>query len=239
MFEAALFSLTLELYEQTVAQIPRAHARRIKTLDERKHLLEIFLRDTGAERHFFRRALEKPVIVDIAYDQFCRFAILGVEHGLVQLRHQILLKRFLHSDGIKKELALIFRLLGTAGVAARLRHVIAPFFVQRRQLLEFLFEIVICRRFGAVTFFGNQLTRQLLQHWVCLHFLLDQIMQLEQRRLKDEKALLKLRRENLVQAKILRLMHSLSGHTASLRISGRQGKQFGRHGCSGRACPER
>src|SRR4029077_5770372 len=123
-FEAALFSLTPELNEQAVAQIPRAHARRIKTLDECKHLLEIFLRDAGAKRHFFRCALEKPVIVDVAYDQLCRFAIAGVEHGLVQWRHQMLLKRFLHSDGIKKELALIFRLPETAGVAARLRHVI-------------------------------------------------------------------------------------------------------------------
>jgi hypothetical protein len=34
--------------------------------------------------------------------------------------------------------------------------------------------------------------------------------------LKDEKALLELRRQHLLQRKVLRLVHSLSGHTPNL-----------------------
>src|SRR5207248_9992850 len=60
------------------------------------------------------------------------------------------------------------------------------------------------------------LGRQLLQHWVCLHFLLNQITQLEQRRLEGQKALLDLWRENLLKGKVLRLMHSWPGHTPNL-----------------------
>jgi hypothetical protein len=44
--------------------------------------------------------------------------------------------------------------------------------------------------------------------------------------LEDEQALLKLRRKNLLQGKVLRLMHSLSGHTPSLPVQLATSKQF-------------
>src|SRR5439155_8166914 len=129
VFEAAFFPFTLQLNEQTLAQIARAHASWIEALDERKHLLEILLRNSRVECHFFRRALQKSVVVDVADDHFCRLTIIGTERRLVQLSYQILLKRFLRGDGIEKELALVFCFLRTAVVAARLRHVIAPFLI--------------------------------------------------------------------------------------------------------------
>src|SRR6266852_8901278 len=114
----------------------------------------------------------------------------------------MLLKRFLESDGIEKELAVVFCFLRTAVVAARLRHVIAPFLIQARQLLEFLLEIVVGRRLGAVGAVRTRVIRQFLEHGVRLHFLLNQVAELEQWRLEYEKALLELRRENLLQRKI-------------------------------------
>ena len=83
VFEAAFFPFTLQLNEQTLAQIARAHASWIEALDERKHFLEIFLRNSGTECHFFRRALEKSVVIDVANDQLRCFAIVGIERGLI------------------------------------------------------------------------------------------------------------------------------------------------------------
>src|SRR5439155_9910128 len=142
----------------------------------------------------------------------------------------MLLKRFLHSDGIEKELALIFRFLRPAAVAARLRHVIPPFLIQARQLLEFVLEIVVRGRLGAVWAIEARLIRQFFEHGVCLHFLLNQIAQLEQRGLQDEKALLELRCENLLQGKILRLVHSVSGHAPNLPMQLATSKQFALNG---------
>ena len=88
--------------------------------------------------------MEKSVVVDVADDYLRRFAIIRSERGLIQLPHQMLLKRFLCGDGVEKELAFIFRFLRTAAVTARLRHVIAPFLIQSCQLIEFLFEIIVC-----------------------------------------------------------------------------------------------
>src|SRR5262244_2569450 len=39
VFQAVLPSFALELDQQTLAQISRAHARRMKTLDQREHVL--------------------------------------------------------------------------------------------------------------------------------------------------------------------------------------------------------
>jgi hypothetical protein len=55
---------------------------------------------------------------------------------------------------------------------------------------------------------------------------LNQIAQLEQRRLENEKTLLELRRENLLQRKALRLLHSVSGHTPSLPAQRAISKRF-------------
>src|SRR5438876_3871822 len=151
----------------------------------------------------------------------------------------MLLKRFLHSDGIEKELALIFRFLRTAAVAARLRHVVTPFLIQTRQLLEFFLEIVVRGWLGTIGAVETRLIRQFLKHGVCLHFLLNQIAQLEQRRLQDEKALLELRRENLLQGKILRLVHSLSGHTPNLLTQPATSKQFERQDAVAAPCSPR
>src|SRR5947199_8756140 len=92
----------------------RADARRIKSLDQSQHLLEIFLWNTRVQRHFLRRALEKSVIIDIANDELRSFAISGTEQALVQLPDQVLVKRFLHRNGIERKLALIFRFPQTA-----------------------------------------------------------------------------------------------------------------------------
>ena len=69
----------------------------------------------------------------------------AVERGLVQLAHQMLLKGLLGGDGIEEELPLFFLVLRAAAVAARLRHVIAPFVIELRQLIELLLEIFVRR----------------------------------------------------------------------------------------------
>jgi hypothetical protein len=54
---------------------------------------------------------------------------------------------------------------------------------------------------------------------------LNQVAQLEQRRLENEEALLQLRRQNLLQSETLPLLHSQCGHTPSLPASSAVGKR--------------
>ena len=172
----------------------------MKALNQHEHVFKVFLRYSGIERHFLRRGLQKTVVVDITNDQLGRFAIVGVERVLVQLPHQMLLQRLLSRDGIEKELALFLRFLRAAAVTTRLRHVVAPFLIKLRQLIEFLFEIVVrrsCFRFGRRVRIRR--VRQFFQHRIRFHFLLHQIAQLKKRRLEDEQTLLELRGEDLLQ----------------------------------------
>src|SRR5919106_6485250 len=145
----------------------------------------------------------------------------------------MLLKGFLHSDRIEEELAFILGFLRIPKtfrvIAGRLRHVISPFLIQGHQLLEFLLEIIVSGSLGALAFICAGFIRQFLEDGVRLHFLLHEIAQLEQGRLEDEQALLKLRRKNLLEGKALRLVHSLSGHTPSLPVQPATSKL-----CSGR-----
>ncbi len=140
-----LAAFAFELDQKALAQIARTDAGRMKALDEREHVLEIFLRNAGVHRHLLRRGLEEAVVVDVADDQLGRLAILGIESGLVQLADKMLLQGLLGRDGIEKELPLFVLFLRATAVAARLRHVIAPFVVELRQLIEFLLEIVFRR----------------------------------------------------------------------------------------------
>ncbi len=170
------------------------------------------MRDAGVHRHLFRRGLEESVVVDVADDELGRFAIVTAQGGLVQLPDEVLLERFLGGDGIEKELAFFFILLRAATVAARLRHVIAPFVIQLGKLVEFLLKIVL-RRFalGNLPFLFGWLG-QFLEHGVGLHLLLHEVAQLQKRRLENEQTLLELRRKDLLQGKILRLEHSRASH---------------------------
>ena len=67
-----------------------------------------------------------------------------------------------------------------------------------------------------------RLVGQLLEDRIGLHFLLDEVAQLEQGRLQDEQTLLKLRGKDLLQRKILRLVHSLAGHVRVYRLRRRR-----------------
>ena len=146
------------------------------------------------------RGLEKSVVVDVADDQLGGFAVVRVQHRLVQLSHQMLLERFLGGDRIEKKLALVFRFLGTAAVAARLRHVIAPFLIQFGQLIELSLEIFVGRGgLFLLPFLRRRIGGQLFQDRIGFHFLLDQIAQFEQGRLEDQEALLKLRGKDLLK----------------------------------------
>ena len=95
--------------------------------------------------HLFRRRLQESAIVDVADDQLGGLTVVPVQGRLVQLTHKVLLQRFLRGDRIEKELPLFFRLLRTPAIAARLRHVIAPFLIQFGQLIELLFELRVGR----------------------------------------------------------------------------------------------
>ena len=91
--------------------------------------------------------MEKSVIVDVANDQLRSLAVAGFNDGLVQLCDEILLKRFADWNRIEEELALVIRCLRTTpaieAVAGGLRHIIAPFLVQTRQLFEFILESIV------------------------------------------------------------------------------------------------
>ena len=199
--------------EQALPQIARADAGRIKALDEQQHRLEILLGDAGIERHVLGRDLEESVVVDIANDELGGLAIVGIQGGLVELPHEVLLERLLSGDGIEKELALFLIILRTRTVAAGLRHVIAPLVVELRELIELGFEFLVGRGrgrlFGTI---GVGFGSEFFQDRVGLHFLLHQIAQFEQRRLKDEQALLELGRKDLLEREVLRLMHPWAGH---------------------------
>ena len=80
-------------------------------------------------------------------------------------------------------------------------------------MIELGLELLVRRRLGR--FFhaiGIRLGGQLFQDRVRFHFLLDEIAELEQWSLKDEQALLKLGRKNLLEREVLRLMHPWTGH---------------------------
>ena len=61
-------------------------------------MLKIFLRNAGVKRHLFRRRLEKSIVVDVPNNQLGCLTIDGVEHRLVKLPHQMLLKGLLRGD---------------------------------------------------------------------------------------------------------------------------------------------
>src|SRR5205085_9139913 len=86
---------------------------------------------------------EKTVVVDIADDELRGFSIVGIERGLVELTHQMLLQSFLGRDRVEEELALLFVVLGSGAVAAGLRHVIAPFVIQLGELIELSLETFV------------------------------------------------------------------------------------------------
>src|SRR5260370_20103946 len=134
---------------------------------------------------------------------------------------------FSRRRGAEKELAFFFRFLRAAAVAARLRHVIAPFFIELRQLIEFLLEIVVD---GRRLRFGWRVRirriRQFFQHRIRFHFLLNEIAEFQQWRLKNKQTLLELRGKDLLQREILRLMHSRAGHTLSLLAGERQASRL-------------
>jgi hypothetical protein len=146
--------------------------------------------------------LEKSVVIDVANDQLSGLAVVGVEGALIQLSQQVLLKRFLYGNGIEKELALILRfprpLKAVRAGVGRLRHVIAPFFVQAGELFEFVLEIFVYGRLVFSLCVGAGFVRQFFENGICFHFLLNKVSQFEQGRLQDEQALLELRRENLL-----------------------------------------
>ena len=79
-------------------------------------------------------------------------------------------------------------------------------------------------------FFGRLFIRlggQFFQDRIRFHLLLHEIAQLEQRRLQNKKALLKLGRKDLLQRQVLRLVHPRAGHgnyEGKLRTT--RGKQF-------------
>ena len=96
----------------------------------------------------------------------------------------MLLKRFLRGDGIEEKLAFFLIFLRTGAVGARLRHVIAPFVVQLRQLIKLGFKLLVGRWrrwfLGAIRVrFGGKF----FQDRIGFHFLLDQVAQFEQGRL--------------------------------------------------------
>ncbi len=142
----------------------------------------------------------------------------------------MLLKRFLGRDGIEEELAFFLIVLRTSAVAARLRHVIAPFVVQFRQLIELGLELLVRgRRRRVFSAIRVRFCGQLFQDGIGFHFLLDQVPQLEERRLEDEQALLELGRKNLLEGEVLRLMHPGAGHDyGRYSVAGPKSKQLPR-----------
>ena len=70
-------------------------------------------------------------LLDIEDDKV--IPIIRAERCLVELTHQVLLKRFLCGDGIEEELPLLFFVLGASAVTTRLRHVITPFVIELRR----------------------------------------------------------------------------------------------------------
>src|SRR6266699_4505470 len=143
----------------------------------------------------------------------------------------MLLQRFLSNDGIEKELALIFVFLRASTVAARLRHVIAPFVIELGELIEFFLKLVVRRGvLRSLAFVVVRFGCEFFEDRIRLHLLLNEIAQLQQRRLKNEQALLELRGQNLLKRKILGLLHSRSGHRRSLSSRPGRGKQFPRRG---------
>jgi hypothetical protein len=91
---------------------------------------------------------------------------------------------------VEEELAAFLLLRGTRGVRGVLRHVIAPLLVELGQALKLLLEFVVL----LLTILDGRLHRLLFERWIGLNLLLDDITQLQHRRLKDHQTLLQLRR---------------------------------------------
>src|ERR1700733_3752774 len=116
----------------------------------------------------------------------------------------MLLERFLIGERVEEKLASFFVLLTSRRVRDVLRHITPPFFIQFRQSLEFFLEFgFICRAVLGVAKVGV-----FLEEWVGLKLLLNQIFELQRRRLKNLQTLLQLRSKNLLQSHPLYLLHS-------------------------------
>src|SRR5438874_11225336 len=104
---------------KAVAEITRTHPWWVKALDKREHVLEIVLGNSGVKCHFFRRRLEKTIVIDVTDNELGRFAIIRIQDLLIELGHQVLLQRLGGGSVIEKELEFLFVLVGPFAVAAR------------------------------------------------------------------------------------------------------------------------
>ena len=138
----------------------------METLHDLQQAGEIVDRHAGVGVHLRRRGLQKTVVIDVADDQLGQANVARLEVHAVELADKMLLQRFLVGNGIEKELAAFFLVVVAAAVAAALRHVLAPFFVQLGEVLELLFEIVVFA--GAIMIFRGSLRHFLFQHRVGL-----------------------------------------------------------------------
>jgi hypothetical protein len=124
----------------------------------------------------------------------------------------MLLERFLVRERVEEKLASFFVLLASPRVRDVLRHIISPFFIQLCQLLEFFLEVSLIRG----TILGLVKTRLLFEDRVGLKLLLNDIFELQGRRLQNLQTLLQLRSKNLLQSDSLYLLHSWARHKMSV-----------------------
>jgi hypothetical protein len=122
------------------------------------------------------------------------------------LFEEVLLEGFLFDDRLEEELAPVLFQTGDTAVSRILGHVVPPFLVQLRQLLKFLPKLLLL----LPPILRRRLDRFLLQGRIGLHFLLNQISQLQHGSLQNLQALLQLRSQNLLLGQGLCLRKS--GH---------------------------
>ena len=210
-----------ELNEKAIPQVERADAGRVKALDHFENALQIGHGHAGVGVHFFRRGLEKAVVIDVADHQLGQSLVTGLEFRAVDLADEMLLERFLVGDGIEEKLPPFLVVVTAAVVAGVLRHVFAPLLVELGKLIELLFEIFVL----LILFLGGRrLGRFFFEHRIGLQLLLHDVAQFEHRRLQDHEALLQLRGQDLLHRQVLGLLHSGSGHVVKMATTMPEGK---------------
>ncbi len=194
VFEALLLAQALELDEQALAEVARPDADRMESLDKLEHPLQVGHFHAGIVRDLLGAGLQEAGVVDIADDQLRELAVGALQVAGVDLLDEMLLERFQAHDGIEKELPPLFLFRRAPGVALALRHIIAPFLIELRQAVELLLKLLVL----LLLVFDRRLGNLLFQRRIRAQLLLDEIPQLQHRRLENLQTLLQLGCQNLL-----------------------------------------
>ena len=234
VFQSVLLAQPLELEQQAFAQIPRADARRVESLNHLQHLDDLIRQAYRWRRQLLHGDLQIAVLINVADEHFRDRPLVLRQSGLANLLQQHFLQRGSGHQGIEHELPLLFVLGGGPHRQVGLGKMIAPFLVELHQALKLRLKVIhrlagallgggikvqIRGRFGRISRVGRLLglatvflllirfrRGRFFQHRILLQLLFDQRFEFQRGRLQEGQRLLQLRRQHQRLRQTLRQM---------------------------------